>query len=49
MSMALRQRVGEALEAAVVAARLGELVEAALGLLDLVARRGRRPARRRRR
>ena len=36
----VRERVGEALEAAVVAAGLGELVEAALGLLDLVARRG---------
>ena len=30
------QRLGEALEAAVVAAGLGELVEIALGLLDLV-------------
>ena len=40
MSMASVQRVGEALEAAVVAAGLGELVEPALGLLDLVARRG---------
>ena len=34
------ERVGEALEAAVVFALLGELVEAALGFLDLVARRG---------
>ena len=35
-----RERVGEALEAAVVAAGLGELVEPPLRLLDLVARRG---------
>ena len=33
------QRLGEALEAAVVAAGLGQFVELALGLLDLVARR----------
>ena len=33
------QRLGEALEAAVIAAGLGQLVELALGLLDLVARR----------
>ena len=33
------ERLGEALEAAVVAAGLGELVEAALGVLDLLARR----------
>ena len=33
------QRLGEALEAAVVAAGLGQLVEPALGVLDLVARR----------
>ena len=32
------QRVGKALEAAVVAPALGDLVEAALGLLDLLAR-----------
>ena len=36
----MRERLGEALEAAVVAAGLGELVEAALRLLDLVAGRG---------
>ena len=34
-----RQRLGEALEAAVVAAGLGQFVEPALGVLDLVARR----------
>ena len=34
------QRVGEALEAAAVAAALGDLVELALGLLDLLARAG---------
>ena len=34
------QRVGEALEAAVVPAALGDLVEPALRLLDLVARAG---------
>ena len=33
------QRLRELLEAAVVAAGLGELVEPALGVLDLVARR----------
>ena len=32
------ERVGEALEAAVVAAGLGDLIEAPLGLLDLIAR-----------
>ncbi len=39
MSTAVVSACGEALEAAVVAARLGELVELALGVLDLVARR----------
>ncbi len=34
------QRIGEALEAAVVAAGLGDGVELALGFLDLLARRG---------
>ena len=34
------QRVGEALEAAAVAPALGDLIEALLRLLDLVARRG---------
>jgi len=35
-----RQRVGETLEAAVVASGLGDGVELALGFLDLLARRG---------
>ncbi len=35
----LLQRLGETLEAGVEAARLGQLVEPALGVLDLVARR----------
>ena len=39
MSMAVRERLREALEAAVVAALFGDLVEAPLGLLDLLARR----------
>ena len=43
------ERLREALEAAVVAAGLGELVEPPLGVLDLLARRRSRPARRRRR
>ena len=43
------ERVGEALEAAIVAAGFGEFVEPALGLLDLVARRASRRARHRRR
>ena len=40
MSIGGRERVGKALEAAVVAAGLGEFVEPPLRLLDLVARRG---------
>ena len=43
------QRVGEALEAAVVTAPLGDLIEAPLRLLDLLARARIRPGRRRRR
>ena len=39
MSMAVVSALGEALEAAVVAAGLGDRVELALGLLDLLARR----------
>ena len=43
------ERIREALEAAVVFAGLGDLVEPALGILDLVVRARSRPARHRRR
>ena len=43
------QRVGKALEPAFVAAGFRDRIELALGLLDLVARAARRPARHRRR
>ena len=42
-----RQGIREALKAALVAAGLGDRIELALGLLDLIARRERRPARHR--
>ena len=44
MSIAMVERVGETLEAAVVASGLGDRVELAFGFLDLRARRASRSA-----